>query len=73
MQVQRRDAALLPHNPSVVVFHPLSFHPHAFVDHLLSDAVGFESAEIVTVPYTDADAAGFKQRPLVVLTKGGRH
>ena len=50
-------------------FAQIRLRPDRFVEHLLSDAVGFASAERVDVPYAEADSSGFKRRPLVVLTK----
>ena len=50
-------------------FGQIAMRPPAFVPYLLSDEGGFEAAEEVVVPYAEGEAAGFKRRPLVVLTK----
>ena len=50
-------------------FRAIELRPDAFVDFLLSPEGGFSSCERLDVPYAEGDAAGFKRRPLVVLTK----
>lgn len=52
-------------------FCAIEMRPPQFVAYLLSEAGGFERAEEVEVPYEERHSAGFKRRPLVVLTKGG--
>ena len=50
-------------------FREIQLRPTGFVEFLLSDEIGFASAETVDVPYADEDAPGFSRRPLVALTK----
>ena len=51
-------------------YRQIRMRPTDFVDFLLSEAVGFVSAERVEVPYAHGAANGFKRRPLVVFRKG---
>lgn len=50
-------------------FREIQLRPTKFVEFLLSDEIGFASAETLDVPYAEDDAPGFSQRPLVALTK----
>jgi hypothetical protein len=51
-------------------YREITLRPPQFADFLLSDAVGFASAERVNVPYDErTTTAGFARRPLWVFVK----
>ncbi|KAL1498877.1 hypothetical protein AB1Y20_013401 [Prymnesium parvum] len=49
-------------------YKQIQLRPHQFVECLLGE-IGFRSVEELEVPYAEEDSAGFKRRPLLVLTK----